>query len=109
LPKGRLREPVSVLRRADVLVVVGAGDDDARLEAARVGVALGRGATRRAGSPVCLQEPAPPPGAAVVVVSAIGNPAQFTAMLRATGWQVGHELAFRDHHWYGANDVREIA
>lgn len=109
LPKGRLREPVSVLRRADVLVVVGASDEEAQAEASRVGVALGVGARRRAGAPVPLQDPAPSAGADVVAVSAIGRPAQFTAVLRDAGWRVGHELAFRDHHWFSAADVREIA
>jgi tetraacyldisaccharide 4'-kinase len=53
------------------------------------------------------------PGAAekrrVVAVAGIARPERFFAALRAQGWDVAREIAFRDHHWFSAQDVDTIA
>ncbi len=109
LPKGRLREPLSALTRASLLVVVGATDTQAQAEARAVGVPLAVGATRRLGVPVAVQGGVPEPGATVVAMAGIGRPAQFEEGLRAAGWQVADMCVFGDHHWYSDHDLAEVA
>ncbi len=109
LPKGRLREPLDVLGRASVLVVVGADDGEAGVEAARYGVACGLGATRRLGAPVEVQGGVPPPGARVVAVAGIGQPEQFVTALSHCGYEVADVRTFADHHWFTATDLDQIA
>lgn len=109
LPKGRLREPVSALSRAQILVVVGATDDQAEAEARAYGVPRGVGATRRLGAPVALQGEAPTRDRPLVVMAGIGQPAQFVDALTADGWQVLDTCAYRDHHWYVPADLSAVA
>ncbi|MGD9906460.1 MAG: tetraacyldisaccharide 4'-kinase [Vicinamibacterales bacterium] len=109
LPKGRLREPLDALRRADALVVVGADGAAAAAEAARYGVAHGFAAARRLHPPVSVWGELPPSGAGVVVMAALGQPAQFVTALGAAGWRVLAVRAFRDHHWYTPADLADIA
>lgn len=109
LPKGRLREPVAALTRADVLVVVGGSDADADAEARRYGVPLGLAASRRLSPPVAVHGEVPPAGARVVAMAGIGQPAQFADALRAAGYDVVDVCAFRDHHWYTAADLEGVA
>lgn len=109
LPKGRLREPLSVLTRASMLVVVGADDARAAGEARAYGVPLGVGATRRLGAPVVVQGEAPTRDRAVVVLAGIGQPQQFVDALTADGWQVADTCLYPDHHWYSATDLVAVA
>ncbi|HUU34566.1 MAG TPA: tetraacyldisaccharide 4'-kinase, partial [Vicinamibacterales bacterium] len=109
LPKGRLREPLSALTRASLLVVVGATDDEAIAEARAVGVAVVVGAVRRQGAPVAVQGGVPAPGAVVVALAGIGQPAQFVAGLSAAGWQVADTCLHPDHHWYSPADLAAAA
>ncbi|MFN7976844.1 MAG: tetraacyldisaccharide 4'-kinase [Vicinamibacterales bacterium] len=109
LPKGRLREPVAALSRAGVLVVVGATDDEAQAEARHYGVPLGLAATRRLTAPIAVHGAEPAPGARVVAMAGIGQPAQFAEALRAAGYDVVDTCAFRDHHWYTAADLEDVA
>jgi tetraacyldisaccharide 4'-kinase len=109
LPKGRLREPLAALRRASLLVVVGASDDEAAAEARAVGVPAAVGATRRLGVPVGVQGNAPEPGVLVVAMAGIGQPAQFVEGLRAAGWRVADTCLFPDHHWYSRDDLAAVA
>lgn len=109
VPKGRLREPVAALARAQILVVVGADDAAAAAEARHYGVPIGLGAQRRIGSPVSVQGPAPTRERPLVVMAGIGDPAQFAASLTADGWRVADTCVFRDHHWYSAADLDAVA
>jgi tetraacyldisaccharide 4'-kinase len=109
LPKGRLREPLDVLRQAAVLVVVGGDDQDAADEGARYGVATAVGARRVLGMPIGVGGGVPPVGASVVAVAGIGQPQQFEDGLMAAGWRVAETLRFADHHWYTAGDLAGIA
>jgi tetraacyldisaccharide 4'-kinase len=109
LPKGRLREPIDMLSRAAVLVVVGADDAAAAAEAARFGVPHGVGATRRLGAPVAVSGGVPPPGARVVALAGIGAPSQFVTALAGQGWQVMATRPFADHHWYTDADLAAVA
>ena len=109
LPKGSLREPIDVLARASVLVVVGADEREAAAEAARYGVRRSLGATRRLGAPVAVHGGVPPPGARVVALAGIGQPAQFADSVRQAGWEVAETRAFADHHWFTMQDLDEVA
>ncbi len=109
LPKGRLREPVSALARAGMLVVVGATDDEAAAEAHTYGVACGLGATRRLGAPVAVEGGVPARDRAVVAMAGIGQPAQFVEALAADGWTVAEMCAYPDHHWYSPADLATVA
>ncbi len=109
LPKGRLREPVSALARAGILVVVGATDDEAAAEARTYGVACGLGATRRLGAPVAVQGGVPTRDRTLVAMAGIGAPAQFVDALTADGWTVVETCAYPDHHWYTPADLSAVA
>ncbi len=109
LPKGRLREPLSALTRASLLVVVGATDAQAQAEARAVGVPRAVGATRRLGVPVTVHDGVPEQGATVVAMAGIGQPAQFEEGLRTAGWQVADVCVFGDHHWYSDQDLVDVA
>lgn len=109
LPKGRLREPLSALTRASLLVVVGASDAEADVEARAVGVPLAVGARRRLAAPVEVYGGVPAAAAPVVVMAGIGQPAQFFDGLRAAGWHVVDTCVFADHHWYSAADLASVA
>lgn len=110
LPKGRLREPLEVLRRASVLVVIGASEEAAAAEAAAYHVPHAFAAARRLAAPVALPGGGvPPAGARVVVLAGIGQPAQFVDGLRAAGWEVVDACLFADHHWFTAADLEGVA
>jgi tetraacyldisaccharide 4'-kinase len=112
LPRGPWREPVSALRRADLVVVTrrAATAEAAEQVAAEVAGQVGADRVARA-----VLEPAgftsgdgPEPPGSVLAVAAIGMPDGFTATLEAAGVSVGELLAFRDHHEYTEADVRGI-
>lgn len=112
-PAGRLREPVSALSRADVLIVT------------RKRSGLGEGAPVMGAFPRLVRLPAEfrpalisgPAGktysldalrgARVVAVSAIGNPSAFLTTLGELGADVTAEIRHPDHHRYTARDFEE--
>jgi tetraacyldisaccharide 4'-kinase len=91
LPAGPLREPPARLDAVDAVVVNGSGFERAgalRMQLEPVAAVSLDGRRRRA-----LAEFQ---GQAVIALAAIGNPARFSASLRAAGLQV-EERAWRDH------------
>ncbi len=115
LPLGPLREPPEHARFADALVVTKCTDaSDGKRIAATVPFPPGRpvAATRlvpRSFVDGAGRETAPPPpGAEVAAFAGLARNDQFEATLRACGLQVGRFLGFRDHHAYGAGDIRRI-
>jgi len=97
LPSGRLREPVSALRRADALVV----PQDFPIENP---VLQGNPVWRMHREITLGHFPVKP-----VVFCGIARPHQFFAQVRATGVTPAAETAFPDHHAYGQNDVDRLA
>ena len=96
LPAGRLREPLSSLRRADAVVLVsGASEQLFPLEGKHVWRVL-RG--MEAG------EVPPRP----VAFCGIARPQNFFAQLRTTGIEPAAEAVYRDHHPYSDRDIREL-
>ncbi len=122
LPRGWLREPVSSLARAGVVVLTHADalDVDARErvwrrvrevtpKAAQVeachawsGLRVFEGGVERREPVEWLR------GRAVVVAPGIGNPTAFSAQTRAAGAEVVHECFMRDHHHWTPSDVQGV-
>ncbi len=96
LPFGRLREPVSSLQRADVVVLE--QDDLAEHPALR-----GRLVWRMKREILLPSVPSNP-----VVFCGIARPQQFFAQLRAAGVTPAAEIVFRDHHAYGRSDIQRL-
>ncbi len=96
LPRGRMREPLSSLRRADAIVLSDASAHAFPLEGKQVWQ-VSRG---------ILPKDVPPQP---VVFCGIARPQNFFRDLRAAGVEPVAEASYRDHHAYGENDVQELA
>jgi tetraacyldisaccharide 4'-kinase len=96
LPSGRLREPLSSLQRADVVVLP---EDVAAEHAALRGKLVWR--MRRE---IVLDSPAPSP----LVFCGLARPGQFFAQLRASGVAPAAEVVYRDHHAYDHRDIERL-
>jgi tetraacyldisaccharide 4'-kinase len=96
LPTGRLREPVSSLKRADAVVL--AQDDPAEHPALQ-----GRLVWRMKREILLPSVPSNP-----VVFCGIGRPQQFFAQVRAAGITPAAEVVFRDHHAYDLDDIQAL-
>ncbi len=121
LPRGLLREPLSALRRADLIVLtridqVPAADANRLRERIREHCSaavvelrfrpqslLSLSGDRRALSDLQGQN--------VIAISGIGNPDGFRQTLQAAGFDLGENRfrSFPDHHHYTTSDLREIA
>jgi tetraacyldisaccharide 4'-kinase len=111
IPAGRLRESLDAARAADALLVSG-GDEEAAIVAAKLGVAAAFRIVASYGAPRLL-EPFGSllprmAGARALAVAGIARPQRFFAAARAQGWDVVKELAFRDHHWFDASDLKRM-
>ena len=117
LPSGRLREPVSALRRSDIVVITRSVQSPAPaieamirrhtespifytttrlvsvLRVPRMDVALPQQDLRRA---------------RFLAFCGIGNPSAFFEDLRAWGFQIASERSFADHHVYIAKESAEL-
>jgi tetraacyldisaccharide 4'-kinase len=96
LPAGRLREPLSGLRRADAIVLTsGASQDALPLDQklvwrARRGIIPGKVSSRP------------------LVFCGIARPKNFVAQLRTAGIEPVAEAFYRDHHPYTEQDIRDL-
>jgi tetraacyldisaccharide 4'-kinase len=96
LPAGRLREPLTALRRADAIVLTsGASADGFPLD----GKLVWR--VRRGIMPVNV--PARP-----LVFCGIARPKNFVLQLRTAGIEPVAEAFYRDHHAYSERDIRDL-
>lgn len=100
LPAGRLREPLSSLRRADVIVL---REEDHELAEQLRGrdVQASVWFMRRSLRVPAGAEPA-------VAFCGIARPAEFFGGLRAAGMELVAERSFRDHQPYSAGDVERL-
>ena len=117
LPAGPLREPVSVLKRADIIIETGTYDD----VAAHASIVLPVGV--RAPAFRCYYKPrsllqggrdAVLPleiirGKKICAFAGIGNPGTFKKTLAALGTDLAVFIAFPDHHRYTQADVSLIS
>ncbi len=116
LPRGSLREPLSGIRRADVVIFTRSEDPFDASEWVGEIERLGLPCIRTAFIParwVRLKtgETLPPSALAkepVVGFSGIGNPESFSALLHRIGVDLRAQVIFRDHHVYQAIELEEI-
>jgi len=97
LPSGRLREPLTSLRRADA-VVVSAEFPVERLPKGSFQVWR-----------VERQMEIPEIDVPVIAFCGIARPSRFFSELRQGGLDVREEIKFRDHHRYTEDDVKRLA
>lgn len=107
LPAGHLRESPSALGRASALVWVGDWQDpDQELVRARAAL------TRHSSAPLFVARRAvrgePPPPEPYYAFCGLARPQSFWRSLEAMGVRVLGRHAFRDHHRYGARDLRYL-
>lgn len=116
LPAGLRREPLSALRRADLVVLTRAGEPALRERARAMlgGICSApvlASATRLAGFRDAEGLSLPPDtlrGVPVALFSGIGRPGVFTETMVEAGARVVASLEFRDHHPYTEADLRRV-
>ncbi|MEJ7617749.1 MAG: tetraacyldisaccharide 4'-kinase [Pyrinomonadaceae bacterium] len=119
LPRGRLREPLTALKRADCAVITRAGQsrDLAQLTARvrdycapsvpiiasnmEISSVRPLGANDADGAGLDSQQ-------RVGAFCAIGNPQSFFTQLRSRGYQLAYERVFPDHAYYTQRDVDRL-
>jgi tetraacyldisaccharide 4'-kinase len=116
LPRGRLREPLNSLRRASAIVITRA-EQAGEIETLRqkiteisggrpVFVARNRVSGVR---PLWPERHGPlVVGSPALAFCALGNPSAFFRQAIDAGHRVAGTLAFRDHHAYAPEDLRQI-
>ncbi len=107
-PAGRLREPLSSLARATLVVLTRADQverdslgDTMRVVRTRTTAPVVTGVFR----PECAEALT---DRDVLVACAIGNPRAFHLTVEALGGRIRDRRVFRDHHAYAARDVEEL-
>ncbi len=101
LPAGNLREPLSALRRADVLVV--------REEEQQILATLRQRGCRQPAWFVQRELTPPALGGSAIVFCGIARAEDFFASLRAKGIDVAAQVAFPDHYSYSQQDMEKLA
>ncbi len=107
-PRGRLREPVSALRRADTVCYGGPGDVPGWRSIAEKPVFRYRvqPARLRVGGEVSsIRDPDALAAREVVLVSGIANPHRFRKTAEALQWRVKDHLIFPDHHTFSEREL----
>ena len=103
LPYGRLREPLSGLRRADCVVLTRCDQaDDLEPLRKQIRDLIGENPVFES---TMKPRRAPLPGGPVAAFCAVGNPQSFFDQLRNSGYELVAEKAFRDHHTYTQKDI----
>jgi tetraacyldisaccharide 4'-kinase len=109
-PKGRLREPLSALQRADVVLLVGIDSIPENagkfVSKAQVFHCRFEPSTLEShdGSHSCSRFK----DSEVVLCSAIAGPERFRNTAEQLGWLVAHHWVFRDHHRFTDSELLEI-
>lgn len=118
LPRGLLREPASAIRRADLLVMTGAGDSSTLPKTSPLMRHMGAKpvlhavftptvfADSKTGHAIAGEHLR---GEEVVAFSGIANPPAFERTLRSQGIHPKHHVIFPDHHPYAPSDLMEIS
>ncbi|MEW6529490.1 MAG: tetraacyldisaccharide 4'-kinase [Thermodesulfobacteriota bacterium] len=110
-PLGRLREPISALRRADAVILTG----DAPIDPDKVSRFL-EGKPRFRATAVAIglvglpgmSSPADLAGHEVILVSGIANPERFSKLAQESDWKVVRHVRFPDHHAYSEAELNRI-
>ncbi|MCD4749859.1 MAG: tetraacyldisaccharide 4'-kinase [Thermoanaerobaculales bacterium] len=117
-PRGRLREPLSALRRASAVLVTKLDKDATQVPTEIVkglkdlspGMPVfgARLTPERVHTPQGLQDPDVLSGQRVFAVAALGRPEGFRALLESAGAEVVGAEWFPDHHLYDEKDVERV-
>ena len=121
LPSGNRREPMSSLKRADVIAVTRCADTNEYMRVCEdglkchvlpaniptIGVITHLKAFKRISSGEVLKSDTVA-GKNVVAFSGIGNPKSFEDLLRKANLNVVKYFSFSDHHWYENSDIKTI-
>jgi tetraacyldisaccharide 4'-kinase len=102
LPAGRLREPLSSLRRADVIML---RQEDAELESVLRSYVSNECRFWRIRRTLALKTPVE----RAVAFCAIARPREFFDGLIAAGAVIAERISFRDHHRYRMADIDRLA
>jgi tetraacyldisaccharide 4'-kinase len=116
LPAGNRREPVSSLKRADIIIVSRCEDramfDSAEEKLKRFGKPIAGIQTKLKSFHRVLsdqkKETKEIQGKCVVAFSGIGHPESFEGMLKQSGAEIIEHFVFSDHHWYNDEDVKRV-
>lgn len=120
MPMGDLREPVSGLKRADIVLLTNTQElDDSAYDKILKTVsrmAPNAGIYRSAHTPVCINKVDSSKsyalewikGREILAFSGIGKPSAFTDMLESLGALVINNLVFQDHYRYTVEDIERI-
>lgn len=100
LPVGRLREPLSELRRASIIIC-----DDPALCTSVLRYSRADALVVSSRIEMDCQAPKSIP---IVVVSGIANPARMYESLRVAGYTIAEHLVYGDHHHYRTKDLWKI-
>lgn len=114
-PRGPLREPVSSMDRADIVVVTKFAPE----AHAMTGSLLGKRTFpvfKSNYEPLKIkslwtgkeEDVSALSGKKIVALSGIANPSSFSALLESLGGQLLHEEIFADHHAYSISDLEEV-
>jgi tetraacyldisaccharide 4'-kinase len=115
LPAGRLREPLSAMSRANVLVFTRTENMPGTVEAIQklnqypvFAAATRLVGFRRLGGEITLLSPAEIGAGPFFAFCGLGNPDAFFRDLRSWGLSVCGQMSFPDHHRYTEKDVSQI-
>ncbi len=112
IPAGRLREPLTNLERADLLVLTKVTDpakaDLFEEQLQETGKPLVRAGVR-AGKPVFFTGPESPPPDRVIALAGIGQPESFVASLLESDMQVVSRAFFPDHADFPLKNMNALA
>lgn len=114
LPRGRLREPVNMLRRADAVIITRAQPGvpltgiEARIRAINPQAPVFRARTV-AGSWQSIGTQPPFAFRKVAAFCGLGNPAAFFQTLRELGVEICYRWRFADHHPYRPAELQRLA
>lgn len=107
LPAGRLREPMSAIKRADIVVII----DPTNIEIKRnipVGIPVFEATKMTKMVKSISGKKLDPSLKRCVAFCGIGNPDSFRRSLNAAGFEIKDFLRFRDHHHYSKEDLDRI-
>ncbi|MBC8124233.1 MAG: tetraacyldisaccharide 4'-kinase [Candidatus Kapabacteria bacterium] len=109
IPRGRLREPLTAMHRADVVLCVGDVSINEVSTFAQES-ALVIHCPMRADTPRSIENDAEElqSSARVIAVAGIAHPQRFVSTLEDGGFDIVSERLFRDHHRYTSSDVSEL-
>jgi tetraacyldisaccharide 4'-kinase len=112
LPGGRLREPLSAVRRADAAILTGetelAGTEIASALRGFGFVGPGFSAPSRVGKPRLASGGSLREGTRVLLVAAIARPQRFLEAARQFDLDIADTLTFADHHDYPSSSLTNI-